>query len=57
MSRRRYSQTRIKIDSPDLDMIEKIIDTLSDAFMCLPGPVRESTSGGFHVFISVEVRE
>lgn len=57
MSRRRHNQTRIKIDSPDADMIDKIINKLEDegevSFMCLPGPVKESGDGGYHVFVNV----
>ena len=57
MSRRRYNMTRVKIDSPDMDMIDKIIEILEDTFMCLPGPVRDSEHGGYHIFVNLEVRE
>ena len=57
MSKRRYNDTRVKIDSPDLDMIDKIIEALRESFLCLPGPVRDSAGGGYHVFVNVEARE
>lgn len=50
---RQYRETRVKIDSPDVDLIEKILDLLESNFLCVASPIRESVDGGFHVFVNV----
>ena len=54
---RRHSKTRVKIDSNDIDVLEKLLDILDDNFLCVESPVRESEGGGFHVFINLEAKQ
>jgi hypothetical protein len=53
MRSRQYKETRVKIDSPDVDLIEKILDVLDSNFLCVHSPIRESIDSGYHIFVNV----
>lgn len=50
---KQYKDTRVKIDSPDVELIERIVGVLEDKFLCIASPIRESETGGYHVFVNV----
>lgn len=51
------TETRVKISSQDMKMIEKIMDMLENEFFCIPGPIYESDGVGHYVFVEVEWRD